>query len=131
MPLPDDQFNQLLGRFFLDASSIPNFNKSIRNIARIAGKEPHASPAIEWLSTINRRWLLLFASADDATLDVESCTNYFPRGKDGHILITARNQFASILGSRTTSLPQPWEPELRTSAVNIIEAIDRLKQTED
>ncbi|KAI0399300.1 tetratricopeptide repeat domain-containing protein [Xylaria palmicola] len=140
----EDNRHSFWGVFFVDGSSVQNIQKSLGNIARLAGKDPNANAALEWLSTAKQRWLLLFDNADDPDINIES---YFPRGESGHILITTRNQFFKVLGSvepkffnfrglksdeasdlllKATCLPVPWQPDLKGSASKVIDALGYL-----
>ncbi|KAI1346598.1 tetratricopeptide repeat domain-containing protein [Xylaria sp. FL0043] len=143
----EDNRHSFWGVFYVDGSSVSNIKKSMGEIARLAGKEPNANAAIEWLSSVKERWLLLFDNADDPRVDVDSYMSYFPKGEGGHILITTRNQFFEVLGTvgsryfsfsglqskeaselllKATCLPLPWESELKASASKIIEALGNL-----
>ncbi|KAI0538600.1 tetratricopeptide repeat domain-containing protein [Xylaria digitata] len=129
------------GVFWVDGSSVQNIEKTFGNIAKLAGRDPSANAAIDWLSIIEQRWLLLIDNADDPSVRLE---DYFPRGSGGHILITTRNQTFRYLGTigpkyysfsglqseeasdlllKATCLPLPWEPDLKSSASKVIEAL--------
>lgn len=71
---------QLLGNFFffwIDASSQESANHTLSRITKIGGVEPNKRAAKNWLSSLDRLWLLLIDNADDATIAVE---NYIPEG---------------------------------------------------
>ncbi|KAI1361511.1 P-loop containing nucleoside triphosphate hydrolase protein [Xylaria arbuscula] len=132
------------GVFSIDGSSVDSITKSLRNIAKLAGRDANANAALYWLSTVQDKWLLLFDNADDEDIGIE---NYFPKGMGGHILITTTKRTLRVLGNvepgyydfsglrfdeasslllRAASLPRPWKPSWESLAVNITEALGHL-----
>ncbi|KAK1750460.1 hypothetical protein QBC47DRAFT_426219 [Echria macrotheca] len=91
-----DNRERFWGVFWLDASSDKRAKQSLVNIARMTGVEADATTALEWLSTCNRKWLLII---DDADFDTTPLEAYFPRGDRGTILITTRNPDYSMHGN--------------------------------
>lgn len=132
------------GVFSVDGSSVDSIKKSLGDIAKLAGRNPSATAALDWLSTVDERWLLLIDNADDADVQLE---DYFPQGVGGHILITTRNRDFSVLGNvepryydfsglhfddasslllKASSLPRPWESSWEMLASNITKALGHL-----
>lgn len=121
-----------------------SIKKSLGDIAKLAGRDPNASAALHWLSTVEERWLLLIDNADDVDLRLE---DYFPKGVGGHILITTRNWAFRILGNvdpgycdfsglgfdeasnlllKASSLPRPWKSSWEILALEITKALGHL-----
>ncbi|KAH6677009.1 hypothetical protein F5X68DRAFT_173967 [Plectosphaerella plurivora] len=81
------------GVFCVDGSSETNLEQGMSMLGRQAGLDKNtattasASAAMHWLSTVEKRWLLIIDNADDAEIELEK---YFPKGNLGHILITTR-----------------------------------------
>lgn len=118
--------------------------KSLSEIARIPGRDAHFNAALDWLSNVEERWLLLIDNADDGSVELE---RYFPRGRGGHILITTRNpkfkihgnigrghyNFSGLQGEeasdlllKAASLPMPWRSSWFKSASKITKALGYL-----
>ncbi|KAI8625466.1 tetratricopeptide repeat domain-containing protein [Xylariaceae sp. FL1651] len=137
----EDNRDRFWGVFCVDASSEQSIKKSLGGIAKLAKRDPNANAALDWLSSVEQRWLLLIDNADDADLKLD---DYFPKGVGGHILITTRNQGFRVLGNvepryydfsglhfdeasslllRATCLPTPWEPDWKSVASKITEAL--------
>jgi tetratricopeptide (TPR) repeat protein len=106
----------------------------------MGGAEPNENAAKNWLSCLQRPWLLLI-DADDPDMDV---TRYFPGGERGVILMTTRNPSNKVHGTvgsrfyhfekletdeasdlllRAANIPIPGEEQTRTSAARIAEAL--------
>ncbi|KAI1310866.1 tetratricopeptide repeat domain-containing protein [Xylaria venustula] len=137
----EDTRHNFWGVFCIDGSSVQSMKKSLGDVAKLAGRDPNSNAAIDWLSTVEKPWLLLIDNADDAEVKLE---DYFPRGTRGHILITTRNQGfrvhgnigpmyynfsglqideASTLLLKATCLPFPWESNLKNSALKVTEKL--------
>jgi hypothetical protein len=107
----------------------------------MGGPEPNENAAKNWLSCLQRPWLLLIDNADDPDMDV---TRYFPGGERGVILMTTRNSPNKVHGTvgsrfyhfekletdeasdlllRAVNIPIPGEEQTRTSAARIAEAL--------
>lgn len=132
------------GVFWVDGSSDLAIRKSLSEIARIPGRDAHFNAALDWLSNVEERWLLLIDNADDGSVELE---RYFPKGRGGHILITTRNpkfkmhgntgrghyvfsglqaEEASGLLLKAASLPMPWRSSWFQSASKITKALGYL-----
>ncbi|KAI1176241.1 tetratricopeptide repeat domain-containing protein [Nemania sp. FL0916] len=140
----EENRHRFWGVFSIDGSSVESIKKSLCDIAKLAGRDPNANAALDWLSTIEERWLLLIDNADDGDVKLE---NYFPRGVGGHILITTRNSAFRVLGNvepgyydfsglqfeeasslllKASSLPRPWSSSVEDLASNITRALGYL-----
>ncbi|KAJ2993108.1 hypothetical protein NUW58_g1946 [Xylaria curta] len=140
----EDNRERFWGVFSIDGSSVENIKKSLGDIAKLAGREPNANAALDWLSIVAERWLLLIDNADDVDVQLE---NYFPKGVGGHILITTRNGAFRVLGNvepgyydfsglhfdeasilllKASSLPRPWEPSWENLASKITKELGHL-----
>ena len=132
------------GVFWVDGSSEAAIKESFGTIARIPGRSSNMKAAMDWLSTVEERWLLLIDNADDSSIKLE---DYFPHGRGGHILITTRNpkvkihgnigprhydfsglqiQEASDLLLKASDLPTPWKPLWADLASTITKALGYL-----
>ncbi|KAI0143134.1 tetratricopeptide repeat domain-containing protein [Xylariaceae sp. FL1272] len=132
------------GVFWIDGSSDESIKRSLVNIARLPGREPNANAALDWLSNVEEKWLLIIDNADDGSVKLE---NYFPKGRGGHILITTRNprfkthgtvdpryydfselvlEEAADLLLKASDLPRPWKPAWESSASKITKALGQL-----
>ncbi|KAG9251387.1 uncharacterized protein F5Z01DRAFT_278372 [Emericellopsis atlantica] len=141
------------GVFYIDGSSKAQLEQTFGRIGRLAGldkstaNELSMNAALHWLSTEQRRWLLIIDNADDPSISLET---YFPKGNRGHILITTRvpghsihNQnvelqpynFSSRLLSpeeatnlllRAARRPSPWDVAWRKIAHAITETLGYL-----
>ncbi|KAK5635715.1 hypothetical protein RRF57_011427 [Xylaria bambusicola] len=132
------------GVFSIDGSSTKSIKKSLGDIAKLAGRDPSANAALDWLSTVTEPWLLLFDNANDSYVQLE---NFFPKGMGGHILITTTNRALRVLGNvkpgyydfsglrfdeasslllKASSLPTPWESSWESLAKNITEKLGHL-----
>lgn len=130
--------------FTINGSSVKSIKKSLSDIAKLAGRDPNANAALDWLSTVEERWLLLIDNADDGDVPLE---DYFPQGVGGHILITTRDGALRVLGNvdpgyydfsglhfdeasslllKASSLPRPWHSSWESLALNITEALGHL-----
>ncbi|KAG8716716.1 hypothetical protein FRC09_015318 [Ceratobasidium sp. 395] len=79
---------------YVDATTAETLTSTLRRfaIARSLG-DTHESTLL-WLSSHNKRWLLVFDNADDTSLDLQS---YLPKGTNGRVLITTRNRDTALL----------------------------------
>lgn len=97
-----------------------------------------------WLSNLDRPWLLLIDNADDSSVSIEE---YFPEGNKGFILVTTRNPLNRVHGTLKSKFyhfdrletsqaidlllkaacePQPWTHHARKSAGVIAENLGAL-----
>ncbi|KAI0532281.1 tetratricopeptide repeat domain-containing protein [Xylaria digitata] len=140
----EDNRERFWGVFSINGSSVKSIKKTLGDIAMLAGRDPNANAALDWLSTVNEQWLLLIDNADDSEVQLE---NYFPKGMGGHILITTRNRALRVLGNvepgyydfsglhfdeasslllKASSLPRPWESSWESLALDIAEVLGHL-----
>lgn len=82
--------------FWIDASTPDQLKQTLGTIAGIAGREKTENAALDWLSTLNTRWLLIIDNADDPDIPLE---RYFPKGNRGNILVTTRNPAYKVHGN--------------------------------
>jgi hypothetical protein len=86
-------FNRLLtnisfwGIFYIDASSRQNAAHTFNRIAKIGIVEQNEWAAKNYLSTLDRPWMLIVDNADDPNVSLEE---YFLPGERGFILVTTR-----------------------------------------
>lgn len=106
--------------------------------------EPNDRAVKNWLSNLNRPWLLLIDNADDSSVSIEQ---YFPEGHRGFILVTTRNPSNRVHGTLKSKFyhferleisqaadlllkaacePQPWIPYARKLAGLIAEKLGAL-----
>jgi tetratricopeptide (TPR) repeat protein len=81
--------------FWVDASSLENINMSLKGISSIPAAQASyldgsAESVLQWISSIEEEWLIVFDNADDLPPDVVA--KFIPPGNRGNILITSRNQ---------------------------------------
>src|SRR5882762_8682205 len=79
--------------FWIDATTAATIELSLRDIAmdpdaRAAGVESSAKSVVQWLSRVERDWLIVF---DNAGGDHDGVADYIPNGNQGNILFTSRN----------------------------------------
>lgn len=87
------------GVFWLDGSSHQALEREYERIGRMCriGEDP--DQIRQWLSNLEKPWLLIIDNADDPSLDI---AQYFPAGNRGTILVTTRNpecQFHETVGT--------------------------------
>lgn len=125
------------GVFWIDASTPDRLKQTLGTIAGIAEREKTESAALDWLSTLNTRWLLIIDNADDPDIPLE---RYFPKGNRGNILVTTRNPAYKVHGNvgphwydfggmnsddavqlllKASAEPAPWDPARRGLAEKI------------
>ena len=96
------------------------------------------------MSSVDKPWLLIIDNVDDANFPLD---DYFPKGENGHILITTRNpphktqgtigrgffdfsrwnsEAAPKLLLKASNEPRPWSDSLHKSAVKISDALGEL-----
>lgn len=76
------------GVFKCNGSSETTLQQTLGDIAAKYGKLPAgADTALEWLSNVQKRWLLIIDNADDERIDL---SKYFPNNNRGHILVSTR-----------------------------------------
>jgi tetratricopeptide (TPR) repeat protein len=63
---------------------------SCMSTAQDFGVDGSVQSVLQWISSIQEEWLIVFDNADD--LSPEAVANFFPPGNRGNILITSRNQ---------------------------------------
>ena len=81
--------------FWVDASSLESINMSLKGISSIPTAQASfvdgsAEFVIQWISSIQEEWLIVFDNADDLPPDVVA--KFIPPGNRGNILITSRNR---------------------------------------
>jgi Tetratricopeptide repeat len=81
--------------FWVDASSSESIEISLKGISCMStaqgfGVDGSVQSVLQWISSIQEGWLIVFDNADD--LSPEAVANFFPPGNRGDILITSRNQ---------------------------------------
>jgi hypothetical protein len=118
--------------FFIDATTVETINTGLKDIAlakRIGNSEQEA---LDWLSRMQSKWLLLFDNADDPKINLHP---HFPTGSWGKIVITTRNHqicsYATTLQSSCqVSNLEPDEAQLLLlRAARIPEDHDRTEAT--
>ncbi|KAF8595921.1 TPR-like protein, partial [Ceratobasidium sp. AG-I] len=80
--------NSFWETFFVDATSLETIASCLEGIAEIAGEGKNANDVLKWLSSQNKRWLMVFDNADDPKINLG---DYFPKSTTGDILITTKN----------------------------------------
>lgn len=132
------------GVFWVNGSSEESLKEGFGAIARIPGRSSNMKAAMDWLSTVEERWLLLIDNADDSSIPLE---DYFPQGRGGHILITTRSPKFKIHGNtglkhydfsglqteeasdlllKASGLPAPWQSSWASLASTITKALGYL-----
>ncbi|KAK4208315.1 hypothetical protein QBC37DRAFT_79701 [Rhypophila decipiens] len=91
-----DNQDRFWGVFWIDASTPERITQTLGTIAEIAKREKTESAALDWLSTLPNRWLLIIDNADDPDVPLE---RYFPKGNRGNILVTTRNPAFKVHGN--------------------------------
>jgi hypothetical protein len=81
--------------FWVDASSTESIEISFKGISSMStaqdfGVDGSVQSVLEWISSIQEEWLIVFDNADD--LSPDAVAKFFPPGNRGNILITSRNQ---------------------------------------
>lgn len=113
----------------------------IAKIRKVRGAEPTVDAAMDWLSILKRRYLLILDNADDPDLWLD---NYFPRGNRAHVLVATRNPACRTYGNigcrslelqglnfddanslmvKAADQPPPWDKHLVSKASKITEAL--------
>lgn len=82
--------------FWINASSPQSVQHTYSTIAQIGGVEPNERAAKDWLTNLDRPWLLLIDNADDLNTPLDE---FFPEGDRGVILVTTRNPLNRIHGT--------------------------------
>lgn len=129
------------GIFYVDASTEETAKASFVKIAEIAGRRGDIVSAKDWLSGLNRPWLLVVDNADDTELDID---RYIPSGQRGFILVTTRNPALQNIGTigcksyhfetleaneaselvlRESGTPEPWGALLLETAYKVAAAL--------
>jgi hypothetical protein len=65
----------------------------VSNVANKAGVGKNYEAALHWLSNQDEDWLLIIDNADDPNLGL---MDFFPKGGNGHVLITTRDQDCAL-----------------------------------
>ena len=81
--------------FWVDASSVESITMSLRGISSISAAQASClddsvESVIQWISSIQEEWLIVFDNADNAPVSVVK--RFIPLGNRGSILITSRNR---------------------------------------
>ena len=63
---------QVLGVFWVDASSAESLERGYLQLAEVCGLESWVSVVQQWLSNISELWALILNNADDPCLDISS-----------------------------------------------------------
>ncbi|RDW71577.1 hypothetical protein BP6252_08140 [Coleophoma cylindrospora] len=133
------------GIFCIDATSPETAEHSFSKILKIAKIEPSEGSsqraARDWLSSLERPWLLIIDNADESSIPLES---YFPDGERGCILVTSRDHTKKVHGTvgskfyhfekletheandlllKAACLPSPWDESTIASAESIASAL--------
>ncbi|PVF99247.1 hypothetical protein CPB86DRAFT_299159, partial [Serendipita vermifera] len=82
--------------YFLDASSQATLEADLKTLVK--SQSDTDTDAIVWLATIKRDWIIIMDNADDPSLDL---AKYLPRCTHGHVIITSRNRFRTILSPKS------------------------------
>ncbi|PVH78576.1 hypothetical protein DL98DRAFT_634269 [Cadophora sp. DSE1049] len=95
-----DNRQRFWGIFCIDATSPETAEHSFSKIAKIGNVEPsegsNLRAAKDWLSSLERPWLLLVDNADDTSHPLEE---YFPEGERGCVLVTTRDPTKRVHGT--------------------------------
>ena len=75
--------------YFIDATSAETITMALKDIALAKGVGDSDKDALDWLSGLHEKWLLLFDNADNTKINLY---NYFPKCTHGNIIITSRNR---------------------------------------
>ncbi|KAG9119578.1 hypothetical protein FRC07_005340, partial [Ceratobasidium sp. 392] len=89
--LTQDRFTDII---YVDATSQETIVLSLKTFAVVKRLGETAANAIEWLSTTQEPWLLVFNNADNSEVHLRE---YFPRGTHGNILVTTRSRDLALL----------------------------------
>ncbi|CAI9625001.1 unnamed protein product [Alternaria burnsii] len=82
------------GVFWVDGASADRLKDSlVLNVAHKGGVGEKHEAALHWLSNQNEDWLLIIDNADDPDLGL---MEFFPKGANGHVLITTRDQDCAL-----------------------------------
>ena len=81
--------------FWVDASSSESIEISLKGISSMStaqdfGVDGSVQSVLQWISSIQEEWLIVFDNADDSS--PEAVVNFFPPDNRGNILITSQNQ---------------------------------------
>ncbi|KAJ7903080.1 hypothetical protein B0H13DRAFT_1463787, partial [Mycena leptocephala] len=74
--------------FLIDTSTIETIEACLKNIAVRKKIGDTAEGAIQWFTSKNEEWLLLFDNADQPNIDLNM---FLPQCSHGNIIITTRN----------------------------------------
>ncbi|KAG9114449.1 hypothetical protein FRC07_007645, partial [Ceratobasidium sp. 392] len=89
--LTQDRFTDII---YVDATSQETIISSLKAFAMVKKLGETNANAIEWLSTTQEPWLLVFNNADSSEVHLRE---YFPRGTHGNILVTTRSRDLALL----------------------------------
>ena len=89
--------------FWVDASSDESITLSLKGISSISaaqafGVDGSVKSVLQWISSIQEEWLIVFDNADEPPPEVVA--KFIPPGNRGNILITSRNR---SMGGRVIS----------------------------
>ncbi|KAG8531409.1 uncharacterized protein KY384_003038 [Bacidia gigantensis] len=84
------------GVFYINASSKESAKHTYSSIAKNVGREPSEAAAKNFLTELDKPWLLIIDNADNPGMDLE---DLFPGGERGVILITTRNPNNRVHGT--------------------------------
>ena len=91
----EDMSDKLSHVFWVDASSVESITMSLRGISSISAAQASCpddsvESVLQWISTIQEEWLIVFDNADIPPVYVVE--KFIPSGNRGNILITSRNR---------------------------------------
>ena len=115
-----------------------------KNVAQVGRVAENDKAALNWLSNLDKTWLLIIDNADDANMNLD---HFIPKGNRGFVLITTRDpdkksygnvgpgsfEFQGLKDDEASSLlltaadrPRPWDARTSLWAKKISEALGYL-----
>ena len=96
------------GVFWVDASTRENSEAAFASFGQQAGRGATFAAGKYWLSQCTKPWLMVVDNADDPEMDIAEC---FPAGGNGHIIVTTRNQHATMYATAPPIRFRGMDPE--------------------
>lgn len=118
-----DELARYWGVFWINGQSVDKLKETlISNVAKKGEVGDNHEAALHWLSKQTDSWLLIIDNADDVEIDLKK---FVPKGANGHVLVTTRNQdcaFSNVGSRHFSGMQEDEAKQLFLKCTNVTES---------